>query len=149
MPGERKRSVTRYRTPVGGKSMTKQAFKGECDINKIVAKATLTGFVENVNAVPSMYADVTEIPDYQDALNIVNYASRRFQALPAEIRKKFENDPRQLLDFMGDSKNRQEAETLGLLPKPKEVVKSPAPKVDAKSEGGKAPDGGGEAASKK
>lgn len=129
---KRKRSVPRFLTVVEGKSMTKQAFKGECDINKIVAKATMTGFVESVNPNSSMYADVSEIPDYQQALNVVNYASKHFQALPAEVRKKFENDPRQLLDYMADPKNRDEAVKLGLLPKPTAPAKPAAEPKPAK-----------------
>ena len=40
-------------------------------------------------------------------------------ALPAHLRARFENDPAQLIDFLGDENNRSEAEKLGLLEVPK------------------------------
>lgn len=146
---ERTNGSRSVKTPIYGKSRTKQAFKGECDINKIVAKATQTGFVDSMNGTPPMYADVSDVPDYQTSLNVVIYAKKRFDALPAEVRRRFGNNPNELVEFMGNEENREEAVKLGLLPKPpkapKEVIKNDPPKkVDAGSGASKPPPSGSE-----
>ena len=55
---------------------------------------------------------------------MVNQARDLFMSLDAEVRKRFGNDPAQLLDFLADNKNYDEAKKLGLVD-----VKAP-PKVD-------------------
>lgn len=103
-----------------GSSRTKQSFKDECDINVIVAKYIRTGVIDprSLNAREAMFADVTDVPSYQEALNVVRAAQEGFEALPAKIRDRFENDPAQLLGFMGDPKNEAEAIELGLITGP-------------------------------
>ncbi|AXL14761.1 internal scaffolding protein [Microviridae sp.] len=94
-------------------SITKQSFKDECDINKIMAKFQKTGAMTHFAKHAPQYGDATPC-EYQDALNVVANANTMFEELPATIRDKFENDPKQFLDFVQDEKNADEMVELGL-----------------------------------
>jgi len=99
-------------------SLTQQHFKDETDINNILRQFNITGLLPEAPLSPR-YGDFSGIGDYQSALNAVIAAEDEFMALPAEIRARFENDPAQLIDFLGNENNRSEAEKLGLLDVPK------------------------------
>lgn len=117
-------------------SLTKQEFKDECDINFIMARYEATGVVEHLAAGTPKYGDFTDVPDYHQAMNTVIQAESLFSALPAKVRERFANDPSQMLDFLRDPANRDEAIELGLVDRPKpaepplevRVVEDPAPK---------------------
>lgn len=113
MKSERK--YRRVKTKVDPVSMTKQSFKDECDINKIMAKFQKTGAIEHYAKHQPQYGDTTGI-DYLDCLNVVANANTMFEELPSTIRKKFENDPRQFLDFVQNPDNQEEMIELGLKP---------------------------------
>lgn len=118
---KRERSCVRLQKFFKGNGRTKQSFRQECDINAIVAKANVTGVLSHVNNCAPVYADVSNIPDYQSALEIVNNSERLFMALPSVAREKFENDPVKLFEFLRDKGNYEEAVKLGLVVK-KDVV---------------------------
>lgn len=116
-------------------SMTKQSFKDECDINRIVARAAESGFFGSIADGQPLYADVSHVPDYQSALNTVIAARDRFMQMPAEIRERFANDPAKMVSFLGDPKNIDEGRKLGLLkpaPIPDPVVEPAKPADPAK-----------------
>jgi len=115
-------------------SRTKQAFKHEVDINRIMAKYQKTGVLPITNKSP-LYGDFSEIPDFETASNKLLQAQMTFDALPSQLRKKFNNNPNELIQFVNDESNRDEAQKLGLL-KPQESkqeieTKSPPPSSDA------------------
>lgn len=106
-------------------SMTKQSFKDECDINLIMKRFRLTGQITNsIEPSQMTYGDFSDVPDYRTALERVERAQDAFMSLPAEVRKRFDNDPGSFIDFALDSKNLDELSKLGLtnLP-PKEEKK--------------------------
>lgn len=105
-------------------SRTQQHFKEESDINFIVNRFLKTGTLPDVNP-SAMYGDFLHAPgSYQEALNLVIEAQDGFNALPAEMRARFNNDPGELLTFLQDENNRDEAITLGLIEKSVEAVKT-------------------------
>jgi len=112
-----KRAVKRYSQDLSAGGRTKQSEREVCDINKIVAKARQTGFVNSVNSKPGVYADVSDVPDYQTALEIVNKADAEFMALPAKVRDRFNNDPAEMISFIMEEGNYAEGEKLGLFKK--------------------------------
>ena len=117
---EHRRVVSNHR---GSGSKTKQSFKNECDINHILEKHRNTGVVSQdyLNKRQAMFADVSEIGDFQHCQQKVLDAEEAFMTLPSRIRTRFENDPGQLLDFVADPGNRNEAIELGIIPKPEQV----------------------------
>jgi len=96
-------------------SLAQQHFKEECDINTILEKFNITGVLPR--PISPRYGDFTGISDYHTAMNRVIAAQDEFEALPAQIRARFGNDPAQLIEFLENSDNRPEAEELGLVEK--------------------------------
>lgn len=126
-----------------GPSKTQQNCKDECDINLIVKKHAQTGLLTHTNKNEPKYGDFTRAMPYQDAMNLVAQADEQFSLLPAELRKKFENDSAQFLAFCEDENNITEMQDLGILPKPKSPAAPPsaAAASDAPEDG--APASGG------
>ena len=107
------RKHPRVKSPITGKSMTKQSFRDECNINKIMEKFQKTGAIDHYAKYGGEYGEVPQAA-LLDAMNIVAQAEEMFADLPSSIRKRFSNDPAEFLEFMEDPKNRQEALKLNL-----------------------------------
>jgi len=95
-------------------TLTQQHFKDECDINNILRQFNITGLLPE-SALSPRYGDFTGISDYHSALNQVIAAEDEFMRLPADLRARFENDPAQLIEFLENSDNKDEAIKLGLV----------------------------------
>lgn len=95
---------------------TEQAHAASTNINKIVQRYKKTGLMP-ISSMQAMYGDFTSFDDYHAAQNQIINANNNFMALPSDIRKRFDNDPGQLLEFLNDEKNRKEAEEMGLIPR--------------------------------
>ena len=91
-----------------------QHHKDECDINVILERFGKTGQLP-VNAISGTYGDFSGVHDYHTALNTLIASKSEFEALPANIRKKFANEPSNLIEFLNDPKNKDEAIELGLV----------------------------------
>lgn len=106
-------------------SMTLQQFKDEADINMLLARFAQTGsyydpasIAANASSRQAMYGDYSDLPTYQEAQQIVIESEAMFDALPSSIRARFGNDPANLLDFVNNPDNVDEAIKLGLLSAP-------------------------------
>lgn len=95
-------------------SETSQEFKDECDINIIMKRYAKTGRLPTLGG-PGVYGDFSEVGDYLEAYNFVAHAQEVFSDLPANLRERFRHDPGQLLAFVNDANNRDEAIKLGLI----------------------------------
>lgn len=129
-------------------SLTRQEFAEECDINTIMARYEAHGVISHVNQNQPFYLDTTSYPDLQGAMDTFREAERAFLALPAKVRKEFDNDPQKFVDFAADEKNIERMREFGLaepLPKapepvfvkvvdtdPAPIVSDPEPKAPAK-----------------
>lgn len=104
--------------------ITKQSFKDECDINKILEKFQKSGAITHFASHAPTYGDCTPV-QLHDALNTVANAETMFEELPSSIRKKFNNNAEQFLEFVQNDKNLEEMRELGLAEKaPKAPVKA-------------------------
>nr|QJB19452.1 MAG: internal scaffolding protein [Microvirus sp.] len=99
----------------GDKGVTKQADLKDCDINAIFKRFEKTGQLPDMIVRDGHYGDYSNVPDYQEALNIVSHANEQFLNLDADLRNRFDNDPAKFLEFATDPKNIEEMEKLGLL----------------------------------
>lgn len=104
-------------------SLAQQHFKDECDINTILRQFNVTGLLPEAPLSPQ-YGDFSGIGDYHSALNAVLAAQDEFLALPAQIRARFDNDAANLIEFLDDSSNLDEAIKLGLVEAPITTDKS-------------------------
>lgn len=109
---------------------TDQSQAADCDINNIVKRYKKTGQISHLAKTKGVYADLSLMPSTLiDAHELISQASNAFNSLPAQTRKKFGNDPEQMIQFINDPNNADEAIKLGLL-----VRKNP-PETGTNSEG--------------
>lgn len=95
-------------------TLAQQQFKDETDINNILRQFNITGILPEAPLSPR-YGDFSGIVDYHSALNAVIAAEDGFMALPADLRARFQNDPENLINFLDDESNKDEAIKLGLV----------------------------------
>lgn len=122
-------------------SFTLQQHKDECDINNIIAQYEVTGLLHHTNPLAPMQGDFSEFGpgiDFIAAQNFLVEAQASFDALPAKVRARFQNNPAELLTFLEDPENEIEARKLGLLNPLPETQPNP---VLAPSDGKKSTDG--------
>jgi len=115
------------------KPLTQQSAKDECDINVIIDRIKRGADLPDLGEKVPRYGDFSVVPtDLRECLNAVRMADDLFMSLDAKIRRRFDNDPALMLDFLNDSLNRDEAVELGLVEPPvKPVVETVAPPVKA------------------
>ncbi|AXL14528.1 internal scaffolding protein [Microviridae sp.] len=94
-----------------------QHHKDECDINVILERFGRSGQLP-VNAISGTYGDFSGVHDYHTALNTLIAAESEFEALPAKLRARFNNEPSNLIEFLNDPKNKEQAIELGLVNQP-------------------------------
>jgi phage internal scaffolding protein len=97
-------------------SLAQQHFAVDADINNIMHSYQQTGILGDPLAVvkPS-FGDFSSEFDYQVAYNQILEAQEMFAELPSDLRRRFGDDPGQLLHFLADPGNREEAVKLGLV----------------------------------
>ena len=110
-----------------GKSKTQQQFAEQSDVNWILQhyQEIPQRSLDSVDGPRRpMFGDFSNVPDLRIAHAALTAAEASFMALPADLRLRFQNNPLELLAFVADSSNRDEAVKLGLIDKA-----SPVPAV--------------------
>lgn len=122
---ERKRLAVSFKE---SQSRTKQMFRDGTRIDNVLKRYATAG-VDSAMA-PWLFAQgmanapfgVDQGKDYHAQLAAVTAVRQYFEALPSKVRARFGNDPSQMLEFLGDEKNREEAVKLGLVTAPEAPV---------------------------
>jgi len=94
-------------------SRTQQQFKDETDINQQINRWRKTGLMGQTTRRP-IFGDFMAL-DFQQMMNSISDVEQNFASLPSRIRSRFKNDPYQLLRFVEDPANTEEAIKLRLL----------------------------------
>lgn len=111
---------------ITAKSMAVQSEKENCDINVIVKRFGVTGVAPG-SVRPLSYENYEDVFDFQSAMNSIRSAEETFAALPADLRRRFANDPQLYLEFCSKAENIPEMRRMGMaLPEP-EPAPAPAP----------------------
>jgi len=103
--------------------ITVQHQKEACDAKNIVARHKIVkGFdiFDNYRdaTLSNEVIDLTTLPsDFVEAQNQINFAQQQFEALPAKVRKNFNNNSREFLSFVQNPENIDELVRLGLATK--------------------------------
>lgn len=108
---KRRRVTSDFHEP----SLTVQSEKRKCCVNGIMARYIKTGVVEHVRDRIPNFANVADIPDFQTSMAIMADAQSAFEALPSNIRREFDNDPRAFATACFDPSQRPTLERLGIL----------------------------------
>lgn len=106
-------------------SLTQQQFADDTDINVLVDRYEDTGFFydplsvingKSASSSPT-FGDFSEFDsaDYMRSQNVLVKARESFENLPVEIRERFNYNPLNLLEFISDKANYEEALKLGLV----------------------------------
>ncbi len=102
--------------PVGklvyGPGRTKQAFKNETDINKILAKAQKTGAISHLAKYQGEYVNFADVDDLLTAHTRLARGQEIFSALPSEVRKEFNQDLGAFFNYVNDPENKDRLKTL-------------------------------------
>lgn len=94
-----------------------QSFEKEANINVIMARYQRTGLISNVNRKTPFWGDVSMAPqDLMEAQEIISQSMKAFTDLPARLRAMFNNSPIELMRWLEDPANGEEARRWGLLP---------------------------------
>lgn len=119
-------------------SRTQQQFKADVNVNNIMKRYRKTGQIVHLNNRKGIYADLTNVEGYFESLNKIALANQAFEQLPSEIRRRFQNDPKALLEFIHDPNNFDEGVKLGIFDSkqpslgpssaPKTKVQNPIPR---------------------
>lgn len=112
-----------------GRSMTRQEFTDECDVNKLMERYQKVGVwpLPMPNAEPR-YLDVSAVPDFAAAMQMMIDAENAFMTLPAITRREFDNDPTRFVEFAQNSENLPKMREWGLAPP--EAVADPPMRVE-------------------
>lgn len=111
MPNKKRKHSIKFTQP----SMTRQSEKELCNVNNIMAKYEKTGLIDHFRNRPGEYGDFTNVQTYQDALNKIMLAENQFNALPADLRKRFDNDPVAFVEYVTNPENHESLAKMGLL----------------------------------
>lgn len=99
-------------------SKTQQHFAKDADLNTIMKRYGITdGAIPPAAADGRYYGDFSDVFDFRDALDRTRDAVAKFNALPADLRAEFDNDPVFLYEWILDPRNAEQAVELGLLSK--------------------------------
>lgn len=98
-----------------GSSLTKQSFAEEVDMNTIIRRFGLSGELPTGVRMPE-YGDYSNVVDFKSAMDAQAIAHEAFDAMPAAVRSRFDNDPGKFVAFCLDKENMVEARKLGLVP---------------------------------
>jgi len=123
---------SRVYTPNPGESKTEQSFKKECDVNHILksfgAVKASPAYQEKLASATYGYAPSES---FYEATNLSLESKALFDELPSALRKRFNNSPGELLAFVENDENYDEASALGLVPiSPDKPPAEPAPEAE-------------------
>lgn len=85
--------------PTYGDGRTKQSFKDETDVNKLLARARVQGGLSHLQKHGAAYGDFAGF-DFSDAQFQLARARSIFEELPGELRREFGNDPAKFFEFV-------------------------------------------------
>lgn len=117
------------------KTMTQQQFKDDVNVNNIIKRYREGRPITHLNNRQGAYADLSNAKDYHESLNTIRLAGEAFDSLPANIRDRFHNDPAELLEFIHNPSNFDEAVQLGIFdPKQPNIIHTPTPPTPPQNE---------------
>ncbi len=111
---------------------TKQSFKDETDIQKIMARADRAGTISHLEKFEGVYADYSDF-DFFEQTQKLTRGREIFDELPAELRQEFGQSPAKFFAYVNDPANLGELQKkLPALAKPgKQLPATSPPSADA------------------
>lgn len=102
---------------------TEQSHKSMCDLEMIINRHLMSGGLPPLPE--STYVDLTNLPSYQEALNVVLTIESTFEQLPLKVRDAFGHDPEAFMAALHDPANKDHLIELGVFERPVEASVPP------------------------
>ncbi len=90
--------------PVYDDGRTKQCFKDECNIDKIMARFNVSGTISHLAKFEGVYADYSDF-DFQTQTQRLTRGREIFDELPAELRREFGQSPEAFFAYVNNPAN--------------------------------------------
>ncbi len=90
---------------------TKQSFKDETDINKILKRAQKSGTISHLNKYEARYGDFSNFDFFESQL-MLTQGRQIFDALPSEIRNEFNQSQAEFFNYVNDPANKDRLKEL-------------------------------------
>lgn len=90
--------------PIYDDGRTKQAFKDQTDINKMLKRSATVGALSHLERYGGEYGDFAEFDFFEAQVQLAR-CREIFDHLPSEVRKEFAGDPQQFFNFCNDPEN--------------------------------------------
>jgi hypothetical protein len=84
---------------------TKQSFKDETDINKLIARAARGETISHLAKYEGVYGDFTDFPDLMEAQARLMRGQQIFDELPGEVKREFGQDAGRFFEYVNDPAN--------------------------------------------
>lgn len=98
----------------GDTPRTKQQFKDDCDMRKIIQRYRQTGVLPTSNR-QAVFGDFSSTNDFRQYVENMMDIEDFFMSLPSGFRKELHNDPANLVDWVKKPENRAQAIEFGLI----------------------------------
>lgn len=121
---------------------TKQAYKDETDINRILSRAQKTGTISHLAKHQPQYGDFADFDFFENSNKLIQ-GRQIFDELPSEIRREFNQSPAEFFQFVNNPENTDRlSELLPSLAQPgRQNISVRPPKADQElTQGASAPD---------
>ncbi len=99
------------KSPTYKDGRTKQSFKDETDINKLLVRAQKTGTISHLTKYQGRYADFSNF-DFIEAQLTLTRGREVFDALPVELRSEFNQSPAEFFDYVNNPANKERLDKL-------------------------------------
>lgn len=98
----------------GEPSLTKQTFKDQCDINRVLDRAKTGAGLSHLANYGGLYGDFSNWDErtYEDMQSEMARGVSIFNDLPAELRQEFDNNPGKFFGFVNDPANQERLEEI-------------------------------------
>ena len=93
--------------------LTEDHHKEECNIKNKILSILRDGDLSGINDRPPQSIDLSTVPDFMQAQQLITEANSMWEQIPAKIRAQFNNDQQTFLEFMHDPKNKTAIGELG------------------------------------
>lgn len=107
-----------FNSDVYPQTLTKQAFKNETDVNKLMARVAKGQTISHLARYGAMYGDFSDIGDLMTAQQRLAKAQEIFDQLPGEVRREFDQSPVQFFNYVNSVDDITLLQTLPGLAKP-------------------------------
>lgn len=106
-PKTRAKLLALVLSPVYDDGRTKQSFKDETDIQKIMVRADKAGTISHLEKFEGVYGDYSDL-DFHELTTQLAKGREIFAELPAEIRQEFGQDPDKFFAYVNDEAHKDQ-----------------------------------------